>query len=281
MYPKSIAVTGANGQVGRSILAALAPAGVKVTALVRKPQAFAGCTAIADWLSSDDALVAIREAEAVIHLAGTLNPPDHNYETANIAPTERLATALDNAITRRLIFLSYIGASEKSRNSYLATKARSEHILAGTQIPLTIFRCTHIIGSPESPGPTASTMLLEGKNSVTVLGNGKQRVAPLFLGDVVMAILTALESDKSGTFDLQGPEEMTIDDLVRLLNGLDRVRINHVPRTVARLLRFVGPKLPSALIETMLTDSRSDNPTAKTAFNLSLTSLHKVWKKAG
>jgi hypothetical protein len=122
-------------------------------------------------------------------------------------------------------------------------------------------------------------MLLEGKNSVTVLGNGKPRVAPLFGGDVVMAILTALESDKSGTFDLQGPEEMTIDDLVRLLNGLDRVRLNHVPRTVAGLLRFVGPKLPSALIETMLTDSRSDNPTAKTTFNLSLTSLHKVWVK--
>src|SRR5262245_64215740 len=85
MYPKSIAVTGANSQVGRSILAALAPAGVKVTALVRKPQAFAGCTAIADWLSSDDALVAIREAEAVIHLAGTLNrSEEHTSELQSL-----------------------------------------------------------------------------------------------------------------------------------------------------------------------------------------------------
>jgi uncharacterized protein YbjT (DUF2867 family) len=281
MYPASVVVTGANGQIGRSTLAALVKGGVRPTALVRGRESLADCTTVGDWLASDVALAAMRGAEAVVHLAGALNPLDRDYERANITPTERLAQALEPGRTRRLVFLSYVGASEKSRNRYLETKARAERLLRKTQIPLTVFRCTHIIGSPEAPGPTASTMLLGGKSSVTVLGSGKQRVAPVFVGDVVAAILAALGSDHSGTFDLQGPEEMSIDDLVRLLNRSDRLRISHVPAAIARLLRFVGPKLPSALIDTMLNDSRSENPTARSAFNLSLTSLQRVWARAG
>ena len=106
---------------------------------------------------------------------------------------------------------------------------------------VTVFRCTHIIGPPSSPGPTAASLLATGKNSVTVLGNGKQRVAPVYLGDVVTAIEAAISSGKAGTFDLQGPEEMSIDDLVRRLNGPAKVSIAHVPAVLARLFRFVGP----------------------------------------
>jgi NADH dehydrogenase len=277
MYSKSVVVTGADGQVGRSTLVALAKSGIMPTALVRSHDSLAVCKTVGDWQASDVALNAIREAEAVVHLAGALNPPDRDYENANIAPTERLARALNPRRTQRLVFLSYVGASEKSRNRYLETKARAERVLRETRIPLTVFRCTHIIGPAEAPGPTANALLVGDKSSVTVLGSGKQRVAPVFVGDVVAAILAALESDQSGTFDLQGPEVMTIDDLVRILNRSDRARIRHVPGPIARLFRFVGPKLPSALIDAMLSDCKSENPTAQRAFNLSLTSLRRVW----
>lgn len=281
MYPRSVVVTGANGQIGRSTLLALAKGGVKPTALVRGRESLADCATVIGWLASDAALGAIREAEAVVHLAGALKPPDGDYENANIAPAQRLVRALDPGRTRRLVFLSYVGASEKSPNRYLQTKARAERLLRETRIPLTVFRCTHILGSWEAPGPTASAMLLGGRSSVTVLGSGKQRVAPVFVGDVVAAILAALASDHSGTFDLQGPEEMTIDELVRLVNRSDGVRISHVPGPIARLLRFFGPRLPGALIDAMLKDCRSENPAAQRTFNLSLTSLHRVWARSG
>ncbi len=190
-------------------------------------------------------------------------------------------SALDATRASRIVFLSYVGASEDSRNAYLATKARAERMLRETRVPLTVFRCTHIIGPQEAPGPTASTMLLHGKKSVAVLGNGKQLVAPLFVGDVVAAILGALASDHSGAFDLDGPDEMTIDDLVRLLNRSDSVRISHIPGPLARLLRFVGPKLPAALIDIMLADSECGRPTAREAFGLSLTPLRRVWGVSG
>src|SRR5215471_6115138 len=203
----SLVITGATGQVGRAAIDALVRRGIRPTALVRGSEQLEGCTTITDWLASDLATAAIENATMIIHLAGNLNPPDHDYERANILPTQRVAGAVRRARSRCLVFLSYVGASEQSPNRYLETKARAERLLRETGVPVTIFRCTHIIGSPSSPGPTAASILASSGKSVTVLGSGKQRVAPLYLGDVVVAIESAIMSGQTGTFDMQGPEE--------------------------------------------------------------------------
>jgi len=273
-----VAVTGANGQVGKAVLKALESFPAAVTALVRAPSVVSHTPAVEDWLRSEQALRIVRQAEAVVHLAGTLNPPDHDYEEANVAPAERLIAALDPRRTRKIVFLSYVGASEASKNSYLRTKARVERMLRATGIPVLVFRCTHIVGTPTAPGPTARTMLAIGARSVTVLGNGKQRIAPVFVGDVAAAIVAALGSGISGTFDLQGPEVMSLDELVHILNAPYTVEIRHVPAFIAPLLAFVGPKLPAALIDLMVRDCRSNAPSALEVFGAVSTSLRTIWK---
>jgi NAD(P)H dehydrogenase (quinone) len=60
------------------------------------------------------------------------------------------------------------------------------------------------------------------------------------------------------TFDLPGPESMTLDDLVRLLNRDQAVPIRHVPAPLARLLPFVVRDLPRALVDVMLGDCVGD-----------------------
>jgi nucleoside-diphosphate-sugar epimerase len=279
MEASSPVITGATGQVGRATIDALVRRGIRPTALVRGGEQLEGCTTISDWLASDLATDAIENATTIVHLAGNLNPPDHDYERANILPTQRVARAVRPARTRCLVFLSYVGASEQSANRYLATKAHAERLLQETGVPVTVFRCTHIIGASSRPGPTAASLLATGKKSVTVLGTGKQRVAPVYLGDVVAAIEAAISPVRAGTFDLQGPDEMSLDELVRRLNGPAAVSITHVPAVIARLLRFVGPRLPGPLIDVMLDDCRSDHPTAHSVFGLSLTSLDRVWSR--
>jgi nucleoside-diphosphate-sugar epimerase len=281
MEHSSPVITGATGQVGRATIEALVRRGIRPTALVRRSEQLEGCTTISNWLTSDLATAAIQNAAVIIHLAGALNPPDHDYERANIIPTQRVVQAVRLARARCLVFVSYVGASEQSANRYLATKARAERLLRETGVSVTVFRCTHIIGPPSRPGPTAVNLLANWKKSVTVLGNGKQRVAPVYLGDVVATIEAAISSVQPGTFDLQGPEEMSLDDLVRLLNEPAKVSITHVPAVIARLLRFVGPKLPGPLIDVMLNDCRSDQPTAYEVFRVSLTSLDRVWSRRG
>jgi NADH dehydrogenase len=280
---RSVLITGATGQVGGAAIQTLARQGRRLTALVRQGRQLSGCTVISDWLVSDEAAAALRQAEAIVHLAGTLNPPDHDYERANVLPAQRVAGAVTRGRARKVVFLSYVGASEESPNRYLSTKARAERLLRETGIPTTIFRCTHIIGPPINPGPTAASLLASGGRSVTVLGNGKQRVAPIYLGDVAAAVIAALDSDHTGTFDLQGPDDMSIDELVKLLNSPAGVSIRHVPTALSRLLRFVGPKLPAALIGAMVSDcrSRGEHPAASPAFGLVPTPISRVWSAAG
>ncbi len=140
MALNSVVITGANGQVGRITAESLGKGGTQVTALVRKEENLNHCITIGDWLTSSEAVSAIQGAESLIHLAGSLNPPDHDYQKANIATTKRLVDSLEGSRVRRLIFLSYVGASENSRNQYLATKAAAERYLQETGIPLTVFK---------------------------------------------------------------------------------------------------------------------------------------------
>src|SRR5262245_35096360 len=277
----AVLITGATGQVGRATVQALVRACVTPTVLVRRSESLEGCIMISDWLASDKAESALQQAATIVHLAGNSKPADHDYERANIVPTQKVANAVKQGRTRKLVFLSYVGASEDSPNRYLSTKASAERLLRETAIPLTVFRCTHIIGPPRSPGPTAASLLARPKASVMVLGNGKQRIAPIYLGDVVSAVTAAMRSDHVGTFDLQGPDEMSLDDLVYLLNSPAKVSITHVPGLVAPLLRFVGPRLPAALIDVMMSDCRSSHATASAVFGLMLTPLSRVWSGAG
>lgn len=142
----SIAITGASGQVGALLCRQLAGRQGKVVGLDRN----------ADW----DA--AIRAARVVVHLAGTLQPKrGDSYESANVRTSEAVAAAARDAGLERIVFLSYVGAAVDSANAYLRAKARAERVLVESGVPTTVFRCLHIYGPPEQPGPTAEAFLVK------------------------------------------------------------------------------------------------------------------------
>ena len=157
---------------------------------------------------------------------------------------------------KRIVLLSYVGADPGSSNAYLRSKAAAEAILEATGVPVTIFRCVHIYGPPARPGPTAGAFVAKGAGPVAVPGTGKQRIAPLFIGDVVDAVLhAALDPDAPlGTFDLGGPDVMSMDAFVRGLNHKG-VRLVHLPPVIARGLAHVAPSLTPALMQLLLADN--------------------------
>ncbi|MGD9736236.1 MAG: NAD-dependent epimerase/dehydratase family protein [Solirubrobacterales bacterium] len=236
-----VAITGASGQVGTLLGQRLAAAGVEVTPLGRDE----------DWAA------AIAGADAVAALAGTLQPArGESYRSANVETAAAVAAAARDGAVGRLAFLSYVGAAPDSANEYLRAKAEAEDLLVGSGAPTTIFRCLHIYGPPSRPGPTAAAFLVRGEGRVVVPGSGGQRIAPLYLGDVVAALFGALTAAEpaSGRFELGGPEEMAIDEFVRALNG-GEARIRHLPGPVARLAARLSPALTPALIDLLLRDN--------------------------
>src|SRR6516162_1664891 len=158
-----VAVTGASGQVGSRLLRRLDQLPNQVRPLGRE----------------DELVSAFGDADAVVHLAGTLQPRKPNsYRAANLDTALAAAAALARSTAQRVVFLSFLTARLDASNSYLRYKAEAEEALRSTGVPAVIFRCDHICGPPDEPGPTASAFVAKS-GKVLLLGSGSQRLAPL------------------------------------------------------------------------------------------------------
>jgi uncharacterized protein YbjT (DUF2867 family) len=259
----AIAITGASGQVGTPLQRRLRELRHEVRPLGRDDnlrRAFAG-------------------ADAVVHLAGALRPGRGNsYREANVDTLRRTLAALEDSTVRRVVFVSYIGADPGAKNEYLRMKGEAEELLLASGHDVVIFRCTHIFGPPEEPGPTVEAFLTRKGKPVSVLGSGQQRWAPVYREDVVEAIVRALRPEMpSGRADLTGPEVITVDEFVRAVNGAD-LRLRHIPVRVARVLGHVVPTLTPALVDILLSDSVGDLEAAARVFGLERRRVAEIYR---
>ncbi|MDP8923712.1 MAG: NAD-dependent epimerase/dehydratase family protein [Chloroflexota bacterium] len=276
----TVAITGAGGQVGRALLERLQGARVAPVAITRTAARLPVEEHVVGSLYSAPAQAALGRADYIVHLAGTLRPIGNNsYRAANLETAEAVARAVRGGRARRLLMLSFVGAAVDSPDEYLRTKALAERVLVATGKEVVVFRCGHIIGSPDAPGPTAAAFLAGGGNAVLVFGSGRQLVARVYLGDVATALVAALRRGPPGVYDLVGPDRMTMDELERLVNGERDIRIRHLPSWLARSLGRLVPSLPSALVDVMLRDSLGDGSAARAAFGICPTSLKTIWRE--
>ena len=262
-----VAVTGATGQVGTALRERLAPLPNEVRPLGRR----------------DSLRTAFTGSDTVVHLAGTLRPrrPD-SYRSANLDSVVATAEALRGTDVKRVVFLSYLDADPRAANPYLRFKGEAEQLLRDSGTPVVVFRAAHIYGSPDAPGPTATALLSAGGKPVSVLGSGQQRYAWVAKDDVVTALVHAAldPATPTGTFELAGPEAITVDDFVRHVNP-PRTRIRHLPDRIARLLGRVLPSLPLPLVEVMLADCVSDTDAhdVEERFRVALHRLADSWRQ--
>src|SRR5262245_62907178 len=99
-----VVVTGASGHVGGVFSRRLGECPNEVRAAGRR----------------DNLVEAVRDADAVVHLAGTLQPLRGNtYEQANVETARKTVEALAGSSVKRLVFLSYVGARSEEHTSEL------------------------------------------------------------------------------------------------------------------------------------------------------------------
>jgi uncharacterized protein YbjT (DUF2867 family) len=261
-----VAVTGASGHVGGFLYRRLAELPNTVRALGRR----------------DNLVDALRDADAVVHLAGTLQPLKGNtYEQANVETVRKTIDALAGSSVKRIAFLSYVGADPASPNDYLRTKGEAESLIAGGGLEAVVIRSTFIYGPPDDPGPNTAPFIAHGRKAIFVLGSGAQRYAPVFVGDVAEVLMRAAldPSVPTGTFALAGPDMLTVDEFVQVVNG-GAAKEWRLRGRLARVLAHVLPTLTPALVEVMAADSLPDTTLAADVFALDLRSIRDVYQHA-
>lgn len=276
---QQVVVTSANSRTGVALIPALKREGAFVTALVRQPQAVAEAdVVVGDWLNAAQARQAMQRADLIVHLSGEISARSYKaYHAANVAPTERVVEALNTGQARRAVSLSYVGSDPASTNDYLRTNGLREKLLSESRKEAVVFRCPALVNTPANPGPLEEALISVAGKPVQMVGNGQQLHRPIYRGDVVEAIIAALQQGRPGVYDLTGPDEMTADALIQLLNGAADVKISHTPDWLARLLSRFMPDLPPTYVDIMLRNSNPDPARAVKEFGLEMTPLRTLW----
>lgn len=144
-----LAITGGTGFVGGRTIALALAAGHRVRALARRAQPPRdGVTWVTGTLDDRTALAAwVRDATAVIHIAGAVNAPDRaGFAAANVAGTRSVAAAAHDAGVSRFVHVSSLAAREPALSDYGWSKAEAETVVRDSALEATIVRPPGVYG---------------------------------------------------------------------------------------------------------------------------------------
>jgi uncharacterized protein YbjT (DUF2867 family) len=277
-----VVVTGGSGLIGRRAIRAFIHVSPQVRAYVRRPE-------VADELRSLGAKVAtgliddvenlevvMSGAHTVCHLVGGLNPkPPDDYERSIVGSIRSVTEAATRAGVRRLLYVSYPGASPEEANEYLRSAGMAEEAVRACGLEYVIVRCARVYGE-QSEWLRALTRRSR-MNPALVVGTGRQILAPIHVDDIAAVLAGADDRERvdSGTWGLEGPDRVTADDLVDLLAGKPKRKVHLSAGAGARVTRLTGERSTLAALELQAADSLADAPDAAAEFGVRLTPLRE------
>jgi NADH dehydrogenase len=216
-----LAVTGANGFVGREILRLAARERVEAVGVVRSDEGAAAVArltaraAVVPRLDAEPLAQAFAGAGVVVHLAMIgRERGGETYEAVNVQGTRAVVQAARRAGVPRVILFSGLGVAHyaltrRCTNPYFLSKLSAEMELYRSDRAAVVFRPSYIVG----PGDGLVTSLLAdmARGEVVMVGEGRYRMQPVAVADAAAAVLAAAASAPAGparprVFDLVGPE---------------------------------------------------------------------------
>jgi NADH dehydrogenase len=252
MTARSVFVTGATGFIGRRFVQRLAGGEDRVQCLCRRPGELPARDGLeivlGDIRERSTYAERLRGTEVVIHLAGvTGKARTADYMAVNADGTRVLLDACRAAGVRRFVYVSSIAAtySDTSAYPYARSKQIAEHAVRSASLDYLIVRPTIVLG-PASP-IWQKLQSLARLPVMPIPGNGRVRVQPIYVDDVVTFVMAMLQEETFAdrAVDLGGPDVLTFEDLLRRVRHrlVDRDRPTvHVPvNALMWLLRIAEP----------------------------------------
>jgi len=261
MAARHVCVLGGSGFVGTQLCSALVRAGHRITILTRDPERArhlrvlpAARVVRCDVYDDEQLAGALRDHDSAINLVGILNEPGRDGSGFLEAHTElagKLVTACRRACVRRLLQMSGLNAdAENGPSHYLRSKGQAERIVREAGSPdflWTIFQPSVIFGSGDA-FINRFAGLLRVIPLWLPLARPDARLSPVWIGDVVAAMLKCLDDDATAgqTYQLCGPDILTLREIVCFVRDELRLRraIVGLPDTISRLQAAVMDFVP-------------------------------------
>jgi uncharacterized protein YbjT (DUF2867 family) len=216
-----IAITGANGFVGRHVVAQLlgdVPAS-DIRAIVRDPARAAAelpraglDVRVADVTRADTLRGVFDGMDAVVHTVAIPTERQGSFARVNADGARAVVREAERAGVRRLVDVSAIGATPASPYPFLRTKGEGQAAVEASAIPHVVLRPSLLFG----PGDDFFHRLRFALRFpiVPLPGGGTARFQPLHVEDLAAAVRAALFGTMTGVFEVGGPDPVTYRQLL-------------------------------------------------------------------
>ena len=247
--------------MGRNVVRALAKRGYQVRVAVRRPDLAMHLKPLGNvgqvqlvqanlrYRHSIDA--AVKGADAVINLVGILQESGkQKFDAVQVFGARAVAEAA-RTVGAELVHMSAIGANADSASGYGETKGRGEKAVRSVLKSATIIRPSIVFG-PEDDFFNRFGAMAQISPFLPLIGGGKTKFQPVYVGDVAEAIARVVAGDVAGgkTWELGGAQVLSFRQCLEMMLkeiGRSRGFIN-LPWFAASILGKLIGWLPGAPI---------------------------------
>lgn len=292
LLQKRVLVLGGTGFVGRHLCEQLQRAGWQITVPTRRSRNAAAVQHLprltvieADVHDAATLARLLPGHDAVVNLVAILHGSEAAFERSHVELPRKLAAACLASGVHRLVHVSALGVNEDGPSRYQRSKARGETVLRQAGLALSILRPSVIFGAGDRFLNLFAA--LQAVFPLVPLAGASARFQPVWVQDVAAAVLACLQEPGTigHTYDLAGPDVLTLAELVRLAGRLGSRERPVLPlplalgRVQARLMELMPgePLMSRDNLDAMQVDNIATGQWPRLAtLGIAPTSLHAV-----
>jgi len=257
-----IAIFGAGGFLGKHLMRQLTKLGYRVKVATRNPYLKGYLKPLGNpgqielfktnIFNLEDVRQILKDCDFAINLVGILyETRKQKFNQIHSQFPHLLSNLCSEIGIKNLVHISALGVAERHNSLYMQSKLQGEKNIQNNFKPSVILRPSIVFG-PEDKFFNTFASIAQFSPGLPLVGGGKTKFAPIYVGDVAKAIVKAIDLNNSEPqiYELGGPENYSFKELMKiLLTEIKKKRfLIPIPFGIAKFQSYFLQMMPNPLL---------------------------------